>query len=167
MPLFGLRPPNAGGKPVLGADGMFALLTFNIAFDVGIFPLERRRVNLHGLLLFMAYTGGRPAEFVNNESKPPKEVDEIFGPKVILNRAHKDDGDSADDDGSDDDAPDEESRLLENLLLQAVTNRGRPKALCYEDVLLSIVRHPETGKDVPVMAVKLVHHKGADRKPKP
>jgi hypothetical protein len=140
---------------------MFALLTFNVAYDMGIFPLERRRVQLHGILLLLAYTGGRPAEFVGNESKPPKEAEEIFGPKAILNRA-RNDGDSADDD-----PPDEKSGILENLLSQAVTSRGRPKALCYEDVLLSIVRHPETGKDVPVMAVKLVHHKGADRRPKP
>jgi len=146
---------------------MFALLTFNIAFDIGIFPLERRRVNLYELLLFIAYTGKQPAEFVNNESKPPKEVDEIFRPKAILNRARKDNSDSADNDRSDEDTPNKESRLLENLLLQAVTNHGHPKALYYEDILLSIVRHPKTSKDMPVIAIKLVHHKGTNRKPKP
>jgi hypothetical protein len=30
-----------------------------------------------------------------------------------------------------------------------------------------VVRHPETGEDVLAMAVKLLHHKGADKKLKP
>ncbi|KJZ69277.1 hypothetical protein HIM_11336 [Hirsutella minnesotensis 3608] len=59
------------------------------------------------------------------------------------------------------------ARLLEAMLYQETVYRGRPKALCYEDILLSIVRHPETGHDVPTMAIKFIHHKGVDRKPKP
>jgi len=59
------------------------------------------------------------------------------------------------------------SRLLSDMLSQAVRNHRRPKALCYEDLLLVAIRHPETGRDVLVMAVKLVHHKGKDRKPRP
>jgi hypothetical protein len=43
----------------------------------------------------------------------------------------------------------------------------RPKALCYEDIQMMIVRHPTTGRCMPAMAIKFVHHKGADNKPKP
>ena len=42
------------------------------------------------------------------------------------------------------------------------------KALCYEDVILWVVKNPkEGGRDVLAMEVHLRHHKGADRKPKP
>ena len=33
-------------------------------------------------------------------------------------------------------------------------------------ILLMVVRHPETGEDVLAMSIKLIHHKGADNKPK-
>jgi hypothetical protein len=87
---------------------------------------------------------------VDNEKQPPKDgsLEEIF-------------------EQEDDEAPDEKFRLLSDILSQAVRNNGRPKALCYEDLLLAAVCHPETGRDVLVMAVKLVHHKGKDRKPRP
>ncbi len=54
------------------------------------------------------------------------------------------------------------SQVLEGILTQETEGRRRPKALCYEDVLLMVVRHPETGEDVLAMAIKLIHHKGAD-----
>jgi hypothetical protein len=57
--------------------------------------------------------------------------------------------------------------VREDLLCQETLGRGRPKALCYEDILLMVVRHPETGRDVLAMAVKFIHHKGADNRPKP
>lgn len=47
------------------------------------------------------------------------------------------------------------------------TKRGRPKALCYEDILMMLVRHPVTGLPVLAMAIKFIHHKGADKKPRP
>ena len=40
-------------------------------------------------------------------------------------------------------------------------------ALCYEDILLMVVRHPQTGEDVLAMSITFIHHKGADNKPKP
>ncbi|POR38962.1 Uncharacterized protein TPAR_00831 [Tolypocladium paradoxum] len=49
VPTYELRPPNINGKPVLGPDDLLALLMFNIAYDDGIFPLERHRINLLGL----------------------------------------------------------------------------------------------------------------------
>lgn len=32
---------------------------------------------------------------------------------------------------------------------------------------MMIVRHPATGRCIPAMAIKLIHHKGADNKPRP
>ncbi|KAK3934352.1 hypothetical protein QBC46DRAFT_368262 [Diplogelasinospora grovesii] len=95
---FELRPPNVDGKPVVGTDGVLALLIFNIAYDRSVFPGESHRIHLAGIY--------------------------------------------------------------------ETTGRGRPKALCYEDILLMIIRHPETGKDVPAIMIKFIHHKGADNKPK-
>jgi hypothetical protein len=71
---------NVGGKPVIGFDGLLALLTFNIAYDTGIFRSERQRVELLGIYLFLGYTGGRSGEFVDNEKQPPKggSLEEIF-----------------------------------------------------------------------------------------
>ncbi len=41
-------------------------------------------------------------------------------------------------------------------------------ALCYEDVRLLVVQNPVAGeRNVLAMEVRLAHHKGAKRKPKP
>ncbi|KAK3370950.1 FluG domain-containing protein [Lasiosphaeria ovina] len=134
IPRYGLRPPNADGKPVLGIDDLLALLTFNLAYDTSVFPLEAHRVQLPGVYLGLAYTGARPIEIIDNEKSRPKDGswEEIFGPN-----------------------------------LTETTGRGRPKALCYEDVLLMVVRHPDTGTDVLAISIKFIHHKGVDNKPKP
>ncbi|KJZ68865.1 hypothetical protein HIM_11746 [Hirsutella minnesotensis 3608] len=97
-----------------------------------------------------------PAEIVDNEKRRPKDGtwEELYGTKVVRS---EDSCQSADED----------ARLLEAMLYQETVYRGRPKALCYEDILLSIVRHPETGNDVPTMAIRFIHHEGVDRKPKP
>ena len=62
-----LRQPNTGGKPVLGTDDLLVLQTFNIAYDEGIFPTERQRIQLMGCYLLLAFTGARLAEIVDNE----------------------------------------------------------------------------------------------------
>jgi hypothetical protein len=42
------------------------------------------------------------------------------------------------------------------------------KALCYEDIVVWIVRNPQKGgRDILAMEVSLRHHKGVDNKPKP
>lgn len=46
VPKYKLRQPNINGKPVLGSDDLLTLLSFNIAYDTGIFSLERHRINL-------------------------------------------------------------------------------------------------------------------------
>ncbi len=45
--------------------------------------------------------------------------------------------------------------------------RDRSKALCYEDIRLSLVRVEHRATPVLAMDVTLAHHKGVDRKPKP
>ncbi|KAK0637170.1 FluG domain-containing protein [Bombardia bombarda] len=156
---FGLRKPNINGKPVASVDTLLCLLIYNIAYDTAVVPNEGHRVQLAGCYIFLATTGVRPAEIVHNDPSKPKDGtwEELYGRKAI--RQEPEDGD--------DEAPDEHSTLLEDLLCQETLGRGRSKALCYEDILLMVVRHPETGKDVHAMAVKFIHHKGADNKPKP
>ena len=161
VPRFGLRPPNIDGKPVLNVDSLKVILTFNIAFDTCTFGLELHRLNLAGCYKILCYTGARPAELVEGRRKKPKDgsIEELFGKKVVQ---------SADTDDGSEDSPDEESQQLSELLLQEEnTKRDRPKALCYEDILLMLVRHPVTGDTVLAMAIKFIHHKGADNKPKP
>ncbi|KEY73695.1 hypothetical protein S7711_09571 [Stachybotrys chartarum IBT 7711] len=150
VPRHGLQPPNIDGKPVIDVNDLLALQVFNIAYDTRIFPSERHRLNLTGIYSILAFTGARPAELVDNEKKKPKDGtwEELWGKKAI----------SRDE---------ENSRLLEELLVQETEGRGRPKALCYEDVSLMVVRDPSTGRDVLTMAIKFIHHKGADNKLKP
>lgn len=141
-------------------------------------------LNLPGCYLFLACTGCRPAEIVNNEKKKPKDGswEEIYGPEAIYpsdqKRAMGRKQLQFDDEhvaaqvgaGEDDDVEevaDEDAKAVEEMLSTETLGRGRPKALCFEDILLMVVRHPVTGENVHVMAVKLIHHKGADNKPKP
>ena len=145
----------------MGPSDLLALLTFNIAYDEGIFSTERHRINLPGIYLFLSYTGARPAEIVDNEKKKPKDGSyEDLWDEGVRSRDEED----SDETGA---ALDKSSQVLERILTQETEDRGRPKALCYEDVILAVVRHPETGEDVLAMAVRLIHHKGADHKPKP
>ncbi|KAI0436703.1 FluG domain-containing protein [Xylaria telfairii] len=155
---YKLQAPNIRGKDVADSDTLLVLLTYNIKFDTGIFSWERHRFNLSGVYQGLAFTGARPAEFVDGEKKNKDEcLHEIFPRNAIASVG----------DDEENKAPDDHSRLLEEMISQEIADRGRPKALCYEDILLMIVRHPETGKDVLAMAIKLAHHKGADNKPKP
>lgn len=161
VPRFRLRAPNIDGKAVLNVDSLRVILTFNMAYDAGTFDLERHRIQLAACYQILCYTGARPAELVDGERKKPKNgsIEKLFGTKVV-----QADGDTSEEAG---DALDEGSQKAEELLSMETTKRGRPKALCYEDILMMLVRHPVTGLPVLSMAIKFVHHKGADRKPKP
>ncbi|EJP61685.1 FluG domain-containing protein [Beauveria bassiana ARSEF 2860] len=160
IPRFNLRAPNIDGKPVLNVDSLRVILTFNIAYDTSVFSLGRHRIQLAGCYQLLCYTGARPAELVDGERKGPKDGSReiLFGQKVIQ---------QVENDGSADQTLDKQSVELNKMLLQETIKRGRPKALCYEDILLMLVRHPTTGKPVLAMAIKFIHHKGADNKPKP
>ncbi|KAI1026560.1 hypothetical protein LB503_013368 [Fusarium chuoi] len=151
VPRFGHRPPNIDGKPVLNVDNLRVILTFNIAYDTTIFPGERHRINLAGCYQLLCYTGARPAELVDGERQKPKDVQSSSSASSEEQEV----------------LADEQSKVLNGLLSQETVGRGRPKALCYEDIQMMIVRHPATERCMPAMAIKFVHHKGADNKPKP
>lgn len=149
---------------MLNVDNLRVILIFNIAYDTTVFPGERHRVQLASCYQFLCYTGVRPAELMDAERKKPKDgsIEELFGRKVIQS--------SSSEDGEPESQLqklDEDSKLLDSLLSQETIGRGRPKALYYEDIQMMIVRHPVTGRCIPAMAVKFIHHKGADNKPKP
>jgi hypothetical protein len=103
-----------------------ALLTFNIAYDTGIFLRERHRIQLSGCYLILPCTGARPTKVVDNEKKRRNDgcLEELFGPKAI--------GASSSDDDEEGEVLDGNSRLLEGLRSQETVARGHPKALCYE-----------------------------------
>ncbi|ROT35415.1 hypothetical protein SODALDRAFT_353116 [Sodiomyces alkalinus F11] len=174
IPRFDLRAPNIDGKPVVSAPDLQVLLAFNIAYDTKIFPSERHRIQLACCYKMMSYTGARPAELVHNERAKPKNkvFKTLFGSKIVSldatdhGKIEDEAGDDTDDESKTDDAA-AECRRLDELLSSETKGRGRPKALCYEDIRLMIVRHPVTGKAIPAMAIKFVHHKGSDNKPKP
>ncbi|KAK3389614.1 FluG domain-containing protein [Podospora didyma] len=165
IPRFGLRAPNIDGKPVLNVDALRVILTFNIAYDTGVVPLERQRVNQAGCYMIICYAGVRPAELVNNERKPPKDgsLDELFGAKAVMSAEVQSDNEGAEDNV----ATDEDMKVVEMLLLQETIGRGRQKALCYEDILMMIVCHPVTGQATLAMSIKFIYHKGCDNKPRP
>lgn len=64
---------------------LLVLQTYNIAFDTTIFPLERHRVQLSAYYLFLACTGARAAEIVDNKKRIPKDgsYQELWGPRGI------------------------------------------------------------------------------------
>jgi len=104
---------------------------------------------------------------VYNERKRLKDnsQSEIFGRKAVTSVDTDDKSETGEAD--DKEAPDKESKWLNELLSAETTGRGRPKALCNQDVLLMAVRHPVTGGHTLAMAIKLIHHKGSDDKPRP
>ncbi|KAF9784253.1 hypothetical protein IL306_007721 [Fusarium sp. DS 682] len=120
-----------------------------------------------GSYLILGCTGARPAEVVDNEKNKPKDGswEDLWGPNPIEKMKPREDKKS--DDKVPDQLPGKNSTLLEEMLMQETEGRGRPKALCYEDILLMVVRPPETGKDALAMTIKFIHHKGSDNKPKP
>ncbi|OAQ58141.2 FluG domain-containing protein [Pochonia chlamydosporia 170] len=132
VPRFRLRAPNIDGKAVLNVDSLRVILTFNMAYDAGTFDLERHRIQLAACYQILCYTGARPAELVDGERKKPKNgsVERLFGKKVV-----QADGDTSEDAA---DALVEESQKAEELLSMETTKRGRPKALCYEDILMML-----------------------------
>ncbi|KAJ4307539.1 hypothetical protein N0V84_012657 [Fusarium piperis] len=146
------------------------MLVFNIAYDSGTFPLERHRIQPDGCYMLLCCTGCRPTELVDNQRKTPKDgsVEEIFDRKALPPSPRE----NGEDDGEECEEEyemtlDEKSRALQRLLAQETEGRGRLKALCYEDILLMMVVHPATGAHIPAMAIKFIHHKGADKKPRP
>lgn len=131
---------------MLNVDSLRVILVFNIAYDTSIRLLELQRLNDSGCYMIICYTGVRPAELVHNERKPPKDgsLEEFFGVKAVM---------GADDD-ADEEPKDPDAAALCGLLLKETVRRDRVKALCYEDILMMVVRHPVTGRATLAMSIK-------------
>ncbi|PIL29042.1 hypothetical protein GSI_09090 [Ganoderma sinense ZZ0214-1] len=167
IPRFKLRSPNSIIKQVADSGDLWAMLTFTIGYDTGIFAQERHRIQLLAIYLLLAYTGCRAGELVDNEKKKP--TDELY--QKLFPSTDRPDAVSPSSEGQDlddDDSPlSEQDRVLDEILSQETVGRGRPRALCYEDVQLMVVRHPKTGQHTLAMKIKFIHHKGSDNKLKP
>lgn len=61
------------GKQVGDSGDLLALETFNISYDIGIFPQEDYCIRLSGIYDILVFTGCRPAELVDNERKRPQD----------------------------------------------------------------------------------------------
>jgi hypothetical protein len=169
-------------KPVLSVDDLLLLLNYHWARDTSTFPTERHRVQFALILLLFFAMGYRPTELVDAKKKKRRRPgldddetgaddvdDEGFDDTEVgadADFGFDDDHDSAvadlgsenDDDGSDDDV----------AMSDVETEPRQFDALYYEDVRLLVVRNPVAGeRDVLAMEVKLAHHKGAKRRPKP
>lgn len=147
----------------MGDSGdLLALQTFNISYDLGIFPLEDYRMRLSGIYDLLAFTGCRPAGLVDNERKQAQDDtwEELFANDCLGASSPISDGE---DSGA---LLSEADKQLENLLVREQIDRGCPKALCYEEVKLMVICHPETGRDTLAMAAKFIHHKVADMRRK-
>ena len=118
--------------------------------------MDSKLVGLANLLL--SFTGARPGEIVD-EKKTQRMArgQDMYGRKAL--------GFEDSDDCKK--GPDEAARLLDEMPFQETECRGRPKALCYDDFFLSIVRHPETGKDVSYDGKQIYPSQGEERRPKP
>jgi hypothetical protein len=72
-------------KPVAGPDDLLLLLTQLWARDKSVFPTEDDRHDVATVMLFQAYTGGRPAEFVH-ASKGKASQDPLGEAEVNKNK---------------------------------------------------------------------------------
>jgi hypothetical protein len=78
---FGLEDTSKP-KPVYGPDDLLLMLVHHWARNKSVLPTEDNRVDTATIMLFQAYTGGRPAEFVDvskgKASQDPLGIAETF-----------------------------------------------------------------------------------------
>lgn len=90
-------------KPVAGPDTLLLVLTQHWARDRSVFRTEYDRLDYATVQLFLAYTGGRPAEFVDT-SKNPATQDPLGKKEEISEYLHStcEDDSEADSDANED-----------------------------------------------------------------
>ena len=165
-------------KPVLGVDDLLLLLNYHWARNTSTFPTERHRVQFALILLLLFATGCRPAELVDAKKKKrrrPGLDDDETGADDVNDKGFDDAEVGADADfgfGDDHDSAvaglGSENDDDDVAMSDVETELRKFDALCYEDVRLLVVRNPVAGeRDVLAMEVKLAHHKGHTRRPKP
>jgi hypothetical protein len=165
-------------KPVIGPDDLLLLLTHLWARDTCTFPTEDQRESLAAIMLMSIFTSCRPAELVERAQHKAtcKYKQGIQGDSNSEEQDLKGDLDNPNYDALD--PWDNPNNADYNVLEESATCKDntdnlrepmkRCKALCYEDIRLWIVQNPLRGeRDLLAMEVTLVHHKGADKKPKP
>ncbi|KAH9204554.1 hypothetical protein DL95DRAFT_418158 [Leptodontidium sp. 2 PMI_412] len=114
-------------KPVAGPDDMLVLLVQHWARDESVFPTEDDRHDVATIMLFQAYTGGRPAEFVHaskgKASEDPlgerEEANKNAHPRKATHCDHDEDSDAdidgateCDDDSNADDGPGSDDDMI-------------------------------------------------------
>ncbi len=145
------------------------------AFDVDAAPLGTRQRSRSGRS--ESRIGRKRGKSVEEESDIESDAD-AESDEPIFDSGDESSGDDTSDTEYSDDANDDVDMLQEkseSCLPTAIAYEGdskkttrQHKALCYEDIVLWIVKDPKTGgRDVLAMEVFFRHHKGADRKPKP
>jgi hypothetical protein len=156
-------------------------LNYHWARDTSTFPTERHRVQFALILLLLFATGCRPAELVDAKKKrrtPSLDDDETYADDVNDEGSDDAEVDADAEFGFDDDHDSAVADLgSENgddgfdgdvAMSDVETELRQFDALCYEDVRLLVVRNPISGeRDVLAMEVKMAHHKGHTRRPKP
>jgi hypothetical protein len=87
---FGLNTTSKS-KPVAGPDNLLLILVQYWARNESVFPTKDDRYNITTIILFQAYTGGRPAEFIyllkGKASKDPLGKREETSKKVYSRKA--------------------------------------------------------------------------------
>jgi hypothetical protein len=147
-PLFNLDP-GIKSKPISDVDSITLALVHHWAKDTSVFPTERQRVQLPAIWNLCGGTGARPGEF----------VDATAALRVDASKPGRDSGWRH---------PWDDAENPEFLAESNGHQDGeRPKALCYEDVRIYIVRVKNTSQSRLGMEVKLGHHKGSEYRPKP
>ncbi|KAH9203768.1 hypothetical protein DL95DRAFT_418785 [Leptodontidium sp. 2 PMI_412] len=114
-------------KPVAGPDDLLLMLVQHWARDESVFPTEDDRHDVATIMLFQAYTGGRPAEFVHaskgKASEDPlgerEEANKNAHPRKATHYNHDEDSDAdidgeteCDDDSNADDSPGSDDDMI-------------------------------------------------------
>ncbi|KAK1974188.1 hypothetical protein LZ30DRAFT_608622, partial [Colletotrichum cereale] len=102
-----------------------------------------------------------PTELIDAKKQKPKDrcTDKSFRRKAL--------GSTDSDFREDTENVGHDNLLLKDRESLPLARRRRLKALCYKDILIIIICHLVTSQPVPAMAVKFIHYKGANNKPKP
>jgi hypothetical protein len=126
-PLFDLDP-GIKLKPISDVDSITLALVHHWAKDTSVFPSERQRVQVPAIWNLCGGTGARPGEFVDATVSLKSDTSK---PGQDLNRLN----------------PWDDANNPEFLPESNDHRDGdRPKALCYEDVRMYIVRVKNTSR---------------------
>ena len=127
--------PNVHGKTVTDSSDLLAILSFNIAYNLRVFPSKHQWLNIAACYLVLSYTGCQPVEVADGDKSMHLDgsSEELFSSQAILLLFRKPPEASP---------PDAYAKEPTKLLERKTTYLGHPKVLCYKDIQLLVVRHP-------------------------